>query len=155
MAKESIKRPESEATTFCGMEAKKVVRSDGTITFAVNNQPFFDTLGIEKAVRDEVTTKVEALAAEVAKEMSNVSLKNKLAPVEVRLGQGSFSQEYKFQSKYQRGGVNPSTKEPYAPKYGRVEFRLNFPWGKSFKAEGGLIAEIEKAHEAANKKAAK
>lgn len=147
-----IKRPESEAITFADMPAKKTVRSNGEITVTVNNKEYFEQLGIDPAVRKEVTEKVEAMVAKTLKATSDLSLKSNCANVEVRLGQGPFSMVHELQSKYQRGGVNPATKQPYAPKYGRVVSTFNMPYGKALKVEGGLLEEIEKDHEKAHAK---
>jgi len=152
MSKEEAKaitRPVPVDTEFAGMKAKKIVKSDGQIVISVNNEPYFDKLGIDDAVRKEVKTKIDELGKVVLKEMNDISLKNKCADVEVRLGQGAFSMEYDLQSKYQRGGVNPATKKPYEPHFGRVTARLNMPFGKEFKGDACILAEIEQAHEKA------
>jgi hypothetical protein len=151
MAQE-IKRPESEAITFAEMPAKKTVRTDGSITVSVNNKDYFDKLGIDPAVRKEVTEKVDEMVAKTLKATSELSLKNDCANVEVRLGQGAFSMVHELKSKYQRGGLNPATKKPFEPKYGQVTSTFNMPYGKAIKVEGGLLEEIEKDHEKAHAK---
>lgn len=147
--KSTITRPEEVEIEFAGMKAKKLVNSKGKIIIKVNNDPYFEQLGLDAAVRKEVQTKIDDLGKKVLKEMSDISLKNKCADVEASLGKGSFSMEYALRSKVQRGGINPATKEPNTPSYGQVTARLNIPFGKEFKGDEGILHEIELAHEKA------
>lgn len=144
--KEAPKKPEATEIKVMGQPAMKTVLKDGTITVTMKKDQYCDILE-KKGITSEVRKVMEDGLRDVAKEAiisaKDLCLKNKGANVEMRLGTGSFSQNIKLTGHKEFNGRNPSSGEPiHTDHYGVVDAELALSWGKEFKGESGLLAQV-------------
>lgn len=149
MAKEEIKRPTPEPIKFLGQEATKTVKTDGSvITIRMNKDAHLALLekeGITKEVIETMGKGLQKVSTDAVMAAKDLCKKNKGVQINVALGSGAFSQEFKFIGKKEFNGHNPATGEKlHRVDYGVVEGTLNLPFGKEWKGEDGLFAQVSK-----------
>lgn len=146
MAKEESKKAEPTEVKLMGETAVKTILKDGSIVVTMKKGEY-DSLLEKRNITSEVRKVMEDGLRDIAKdailEAKDICLKNGGANVELRLGTGSFSQRIGLTGHKTYNGRNPATgEEIHTEKYGVVDAELNLTWGKEFKGDEGLLAQV-------------
>lgn len=140
------KKSEPTEIKLMGQPAIKTILKDGTIVATMkkaNYDAILESKGITKEVTKAMESGLHSIAKDAILEAKDLCLKNDGANVELRLGTGSFSQNIKFTGRKVYNGRNPATgEEIHTVKHGVVDAELNLAWGKEFKGEEGLLAQV-------------